>query len=123
MKARRFSRHDQEVSKLLQRLEEKGRYSIVEPEVPVYWPGTYGQKAGQLDVLTVQSFDDKKDRLTYWEVKTGSDKEGLLRAKQQFKKVTAALDKSSFPSDDYVFRFVYYNPRTETMRHYHRHNL
>lgn len=115
---KRWSRHEMELGKLLKRLEDKERYDYVEPEVPVYWNGSYGQLAGRIDILTINHYDDKFDTFTYWEVKTGQDKHCLPRAKQQFKKVYNALRKSPFPVEHYTMRFVYYNPKTKTIRHF-----
>ena len=118
----RIEKHDSSLHDLVLRLEAKNRYDEIDSEVPVYWNGEEGDKAGQMDVWTLQEFNDRKDRFTYWEVKTGYSDKSLPTAKSQFNKVYSAL-KKNYELDDVNIRFVYYNPYTNTIKHYRPHNV
>ena len=96
--------HDIEVSKLERRLQDKGRYFAVTRETPFYLTSRLEHLRGQADILTI---DKDKQRVTYWEVKTGWHPRAIETARKQARKFYEKMEQ--FPS--WKPLFVYYNPK------------
>ena len=111
--------HCEEVNKLEERLRKKNKYFYVEKEVELEDVPTHCC-IGRADVLTMREMGDGIDMLTYWEVKTGKEPSAYDSARKQARAFYHAT--GGLPAH-YNRAFVYYNPRTKTIRRIKREDL